>query len=318
MISVIVPVYNSDKYLSDCIDSILNQTYEDFELILVDDGSADNSGKICDIYAIKDARIKVFHKENGGVSYARNIGLKAATGDYIQFIDSDDYIKENFLQILHDSIIKNNSQISVCKATTVSIKGFEINSKSKVTKDICLGRDEAANFIFNEMNNALWNKLISKDIIKDICFEENRTFGEDPYFLVQVLNNCSKVSFVPDELYYYRKNDESITSTKFSERKFDQVYFKDKMYEYMCQNFPDLIDLSNKWRFTSRLNICRMLCLTGNDKKYEAVFQEYKLFMKEHYIEIKGLLSKKENMEYKVFKMGIPIYSFFVKMIFKR
>lgn len=316
MISVIVPVYNAEKYLSTCIESILSQTYTNFELLLVDDGSTDNSGVICDEYAQKDNRIKVIHQENSGVSSARNAGLKICNGDYIQFIDSDDYIKSSFLEILYSAIMNDNSQIAVCKATTVLIDGTEKESNSKVIDNICLEKNEATVFLFNEMNNALWNKLISKDVIKNIAFEEGRTFGEDPYFLVQILNNCDKVSFVPDELYYYRKNEGSITSTRFSEKKLDQVYFKDKMYEYMSEHFPDLKALANKWRFTSRLNICRMLYITGNSKDYEELISEYKGFMKEQNKVVSSTLSKKERAEYAVFRLGKFIYSVFVNIVF--
>lgn len=318
MISVIVPVYNSENYLSECIDSLINQTYKNFELILVDDGSTDKSARMCDEYAIKDSRIKVVHKENGGVSSARNVGLQLSQGEYIQFVDSDDYVKPEFLSILINSIEQNNSQISVCKASTIHINGTKSKSKSKVSENITLDRKEATSFLFNEMNNALWNKLISKDAIKDIIFEEGCTFGEDPYFLIQVLNNCERVSFVADELYCYRKNEGSITTTKFSEKKFDQVYFKDKMYYFIQEYFPDLIPLAKKWRFTSRLNICRMLYLNDMQNQYKTIRVEYSNFMHQEYKEVKFSLSKKEKTEYFLFRFSKLFYCLFIKTVFKR
>ena len=114
LISVIIPIYNVEKFLSFCIDSIVNQTYKNLEIILVDDGSTDNSGKICDEYALKDNRIKVMHKQNGGVSSARNVGLNIAKGKYIGFVDSDDYVENDMFEILHNLIIKNNVDISCC------------------------------------------------------------------------------------------------------------------------------------------------------------------------------------------------------------
>ena len=115
LISIIVPVYKAEKYLSECIDSIISQTYENFELILIDDGSPDNSGKICDEYAEKDKRIKVIHKENAGVSSARNIGLDNASGEYIAFIDSDDFVDKQYLEKLHCNLKHNDADISLCR-----------------------------------------------------------------------------------------------------------------------------------------------------------------------------------------------------------
>lgn len=318
MISVIVPVYNVEKYLNKCVESIVNQTYKDLEIILVDDGSPDNCNIICDQWVQKDSRIKVIHKKNGGVSNARNVGLENATGNYIAFVDSDDYVDPKMFEELLNSIICNKSEIAVCKAFTISLDGKISETTTEITNDFTLDRDEAALFLFNAMNNALWNKLFKKALIDDIRFEAGKTFGEDPYFLVQALSKCSKVSFVSKPLYYYRKNRGSITSTRFSERKFDQVYFKDKMYEFMKENFEELVPLSNKWRFTSRLNICRMLYLSKKHRNYKNIINEYQQFMKSEYCVLNTLLSKNEKIEYNILRLGSIIYTVFVKLVFAR
>ena len=138
LISVIIPVYNVEKYLKRCMDSVLKQTYSNIEIIIVDDGSTDTSGSLCDEYWKKDSRITVFHKENGGLSSARNFGLERVSGNYVCFIDSDDFIHENYISFMYDKIIKNDADICYCKSTKftddVQIKNEIENEKSKIKK----------------------------------------------------------------------------------------------------------------------------------------------------------------------------------------
>lgn len=312
MISVIVPVYNVEKYLHKCVDSIINQTYKDLEIILVDDGSPDNCPKICDEYAQKDNRIKVIHKENGGVSSARNVGLISAQGEFVQFIDSDDFIKEQMIEKLISSLHETSSDIVVCRAITYYDSGKEKIQKNDKWEEV-LNRDDAAKLIFSEMNNAMWNKLFKKELAEGILFEEGRTFGEDPYFLAQILNKSKKVSFVSEELYYYRQRENSITSGKFSEKRFDQVYFKDKMYDYFTENFSQIVHLAERWRFVARLNICRNIFSAKKEKEYKGVVCDYRNFLKSNYKKVRSLLKSKEIIEYSVFKLGGGIYKIFIK-----
>ena len=154
LVSIIVPVYNVEKYLERCLDSLINQTLKDIEIILVDDGSTDDSGNICDKYAKKDKRIKVIHKENGGLSDARNIGLSIANGRYLQFVDSDDFIHKQMIEILYNTIINNNADISICDFDKV----YE-NTKIKYnTKEISL------NFTLDTLNIIILNINIAPSI----------------------------------------------------------------------------------------------------------------------------------------------------------
>ena len=130
MISVIVPVYNVEKYLRQCLDSVLAQTYRELEIILVDDGSTDGSGAICDEYATRDSRIKVVHQQNGGLSSARNAGLDLATGEYVAFVDSDDYIHETMLELLYQALVENNADTVICNFERVDEKGDVISVRS--------------------------------------------------------------------------------------------------------------------------------------------------------------------------------------------
>ena len=222
-ISVIVPVYNVEKYLNRCIDSILNQTFKDFELILVNDGSTDNSGKICDDYAIRDKRIRVIHKENGGLSSARNIGIKNSKGNYLGFVDSDDYIHPNMYEILYNSCKAYNAEISICSFKKVyenDIVDYVIDSNTYIEEYDNL---EALHKLFDE-NGVQFviacNKLYKKEIFDDLEYPINK-IHEDDFIIHKVLYKSKKIIYIYEYLYYYFQRSDSIINTEFNIKKID-------------------------------------------------------------------------------------------------
>ncbi|MGL5583222.1 MAG: glycosyltransferase family 2 protein [Cetobacterium sp.] len=215
-ISIIVPIYNAENYLEKCIDSILNQTFKDFELILVNDGSLDNSGKICDEYAQKDKRIVVIHKTNGGLSSARNIGLDIAKGEYIGFVDSDDWIEPEMYEVLYNSCIQNKSDVSVIGINTC--QNGEIIKKIKHLNKVYIGEEIIEEITSNKNNNigwTVWNKLWKFEKIKYLRFKEGRIY-EDGLFLYQSLGNINSISIENDCYYNYRTDNVSITRSNIS------------------------------------------------------------------------------------------------------
>ncbi len=218
-ISVIVPVYNVEKYLSRCIDSILNQTFSDFELILVDDGSPDQSGKICDEYALKDSRVKVIHKKNGGVSAARNTGIDEAVGEYIMFVDSDDYIDENMLS---DMMIHNGVDAIFCGFTYVDKMGNKIKKCS--VKDFCA--IEKPLFIEkhymkckkNYIISGPCNKIFKTEVIKrnNVKFDETISICEDGSFVMNALQYCKTFSNIGASYYNYVQYGENTLMHKYN------------------------------------------------------------------------------------------------------
>ena len=214
-ISVIVPVYNVEKYLNRCVDSILNQTFEDFELILVNDGSPDNCGNICDEYAQKDNRVKVIHKKNGGVSSARNVGIDIAQGEYIMFVDSDDWINENMLNDMYnmpDSDMKVSSIRMIGKDNSTE---YIIDTKMYTQEDLLIGFFSEAFPIICFCGPCC--KLYKKDIIFNnaVRFNEDMSLGEDTYFNLNYIKHCKSI-YTSEQIYYYymRENSESLF-TKF-------------------------------------------------------------------------------------------------------
>ena len=214
LISIIVPIYNVEKYLSKCIESILEQTYTNFELILVNDGSPDKCGRICNEYAKKDSRIKVIHKKNGGLSSARNIGIDVAKGEYLGFVDSDDYIEPYMYEYLLKAALDNECSLSVCNINYVFEDGKILN---KVTN----ASDEVLNFVeaITEMNTykkfdmGAWSKLYKKDLFKNIRFPEGK-LSEDFYIMYKIFDRAQKVAYVSTPCYNYLQRANSITKNK--------------------------------------------------------------------------------------------------------
>lgn len=215
MISVIVPIYNVEKYLPTCIESILNQTYKDLEILLIDDGSTDNSGKICDEYAERDNRCIVIHQQNKGVSETRNTGLNHATGEYISFIDSDDYIHPQMLEILYETLQKGAYDFAIVAHKKVFNKLEKINISVASINTISLNRDALMLGLYNKTHisesdfQAVWNKLYKKTLLKDMLFRS--TGSEDTEFNNRVYLKAQSAAFIDLELYYWLQRSNSIS-----------------------------------------------------------------------------------------------------------
>ena len=222
LISVIVPVYNVERYLPRCIESILKQSYTNFELILIDDGTPDRSGMICDRYAEKDSRIRVVHKENGGVSSARNAGIDVAKGDWITFIDSDDWVSNSFLEsFFQDTIEDFDLLIGSCKIVRSRVQHY-INRDGEINIYECL--DGAIKALENFMFDVPWGKMFKRDLILDnkLNFPVGIKWGEDSHFVAEYLALCKKMRFVSGAVYNYNCLNQSSITNK-------QIWTKEKI-----------------------------------------------------------------------------------------
>ncbi len=220
LISVIIPVYNMQQYLKQCIDSVINQTYKNLEIILVDDGSTDDSPNICDEYALKDNRIKVIHKQNSGVSSARNAGLDIAKGDYIGFVDSDDFISSDMYETLYNAIIKTDAQFVLCNW----FKGNDDNwvEYKNFPKTENITRNDALEIFIGYM--FVVNKLFKKSFITDFRFSEVQEYGEDLLFCFNAFLKVESVVCVNKPQYYYRLNFNSVTNNNKFKKSFLRVF----------------------------------------------------------------------------------------------
>lgn len=237
LISVIVPIYKVEQYLERCVDSILNQTFTDFELVLVDDGSPDNCGAICDEYAKKDERIVVIHKENGGLSDARNAGiewaLKNSDSEWITFIDSDDWVHIDYLEYLYNSAKKNNTDISVCHFERMSDIDDKINTKLPLSANVYTPED----FYVKENVNAVvaWGKLYKKELWTDIRYPYGK-IHEDEFTTYKLLFKCNMITVLDCELYYYYINPNGIMNSEWSVKRLDVLDALENQIEFLQKN----------------------------------------------------------------------------------
>lgn len=240
LISVIIPVYNVEKFLKKCLDSVINQTYTNLEIIVVDDGSKDKSGEICDSYKNKDARIKVIHKQNGGLSSARNVGLEKSNGDYILFLDSDDWIDLTYIEVLYNNLIENNCEISVpgfCLSyeNGKRIKDSKINSKTVFSTEEAL-----SNYLFNGyITPCVASKLWKRELWENIKCPEGKLF-EDQFTTYKLIMKSKLIVFDPSISYYYFKRNGSIGHSSFSKKTYDLLDAISKQYLDILAKYPNL------------------------------------------------------------------------------
>ena len=239
LISIIIPVYKVEKYLEKCIQSVINQTYENLQIILVDDGSPDNCGKICDEYAKKDHRIEVIHKSNGGLSDARNKGLEIAKGEYIGFVDSDDYIEADMYEVLYNLLKQYNADVSICNFYTVSqgkisIKnadnGINEYNRIEILKEILLDKN---------IQSYAWNKLYKKELFDEIKYPIGKKY-EDIGTTFYLLEKCNKVVVTGKSEYYYINRQDSIVNNVTESTITDYIELIIQRYDYLEENIKEL------------------------------------------------------------------------------
>lgn len=240
LISIIIPIYNVEKYLTACIKSVMGQTYKEIEILLIDDGSTDGCGKICDEYSLIDPRIKVYHKKNGGLSDARNYGVTKTNGKFIFFLDSDDYMELDTIEKLYINLKKYNADISISNFYYYYGEDNMIENY-KITSDLVLNKQEAMQELLKNdfFKNFAWGKLYRKEIIENILFPIN-TWFEDIYWMHHVIHEIDKIVFINDTLVYYRQRTDSISYNR-GLKKIDLIegYFYRR--EFLKHNYPDLL-----------------------------------------------------------------------------
>lgn len=266
LISVIVPVYKVEEYLKKCIDSIINQTYKKLEIILVDDGSPDSCPQICDQYAKLDDRIKVIHKTNGGLSDARNAGMAVASGKYISFIDSDDYIDSNMLNILLDVAIKNNCQVVQCGTVKFNY-GEDVNANKNNLAVKVYSTTDALFELINDRSlvQTVWNKLYSADVALTEFFPKGK-LNEDEFWTYKIFAKSTKIAEINADMYFYLQRNSSIMGEQYSIKRLDALQAKTERQDFIQNNFPEIADAANKNLFFSCVYSCQRV-LRDMDKK---------------------------------------------------
>lgn len=256
MISVIVPIYNVAPYLRQCVDSILKQTYSDLEVLLVDDGSPDECGKICDEYTKSDHRVRVFHTENRGLSAARNVGIENAKGEYLGFVDSDDWIEPDMYEILLKSIQNTNAGISICGYLYES---ENTQKECACGKNLYSGIDLQLALFEGKINSNVWNKLYRRELFQEIRFPEGMNY-EDLATMHRIIDEAEGVVTINRLLYHYRAREGGITKSYTAKNILDYAdahlmrynYFNDKKFDQFAKEETLMIaakGLSKVWRW---------------------------------------------------------------------
>lgn len=296
MISVIIPVYNVEDYVEECIQSLLSQTYTNFEMIIVDDGSTDSSGDICDRYSQIDQRIKIIHKENSGPSSARNAGLDLVCGDYICFVDSDDTVKCNYLEKLLNTIVKYKADMVICDAETSRLGDPEYATLEETS----LNQSQAWEWLSDNVSReytlmvVVWNKIFSKKIFTNLRFPTEK-IHEDDYMINQLLIRAEQIIFLPDKLYMYRYNASGITGSE----NISDIRHMDFVDAY-CERIRIAIE-DNRLDFASRTLRNGLIKLMhyykmGDDIAFASRKEYKKMFINYHIV-----LSIKQQLKYGFF-----------------
>lgn len=242
-ISIIVPVYNVEAYLEKCVESILKQTYTNLEILLVNDGSTDKSGELCDKLALRDHRIRVIHKENGGLSDARNRGIDEASSNLIGFIDSDDYIDEDMYETLYRQMVASKADLSMCGHYDVY---HQIPEKQVAEiKTWELMPEEAIKMVMEAkiLSVTAVNKLYKKALFEQLRFRIGK-IAEDAFIMVDLIHQCSKIVATNEKKYYYVHRENSITTQKFSLKFLNVIEAYEQNAKIISENYPDLYDVA--------------------------------------------------------------------------
>lgn len=289
LISVVVPIYKVERYLSDCIDSVLQQTFRDFELILVDDGSPDKCGEICETYKANEKKygisIHVIHRENGGLSAARNSGIdwvfENSNSEWITFIDSDDAIVENYLEALYDAVYNNEAEIATCLSRkvideqmyyhlTVPIKDTAVMSG----RDACIEQYTTA----EKVKEVAWGKLYKRELFSKLRYPEGK-INEDEYTTPILLYEASKVVCICNALYLYRYREDSIMNERFSIKRYDGIEGFTHCINYFMEKKE--IEIVNYIRYKKNIQIAYFALLSKKHGSFDLIPDEYKMSEKQ-------------------------------------
>lgn len=272
LISIVVPVYNVEKYIRRCVDSIINQSYKKIEVWLVDDGSPDECGQICDMYAAKDERIRVIHKSNGGLSDARNVAMQNCTGEYTTFIDSDDWVSVYYIENLVEAITRNNSDLAISWFENVFENDSIIKSSTNTLIGYtCLNSTECLEKMLYQdgVETSAWGKLYKTELIKDLRYPVNKIYEDIPV-TYESIKRAHRIALICNVDYYYFQRRDSIQNVLFNERKLDGIIHCKNMIESIKNDYPELIKAAYCRYFSTTCNILFQI----NDDSHEDIKRE--------------------------------------------
>jgi len=321
MISVIVPIYNTNEYLTQCVESILNQSYTELEVILIDDGSTDGSGNTCDFFCEKDRRVQVVHQSNQGLSAARNTGIDLAKGEYLSFVDSDDTIHKDFYRILMFELTKHNAQLAMCNILLKTDSSAVNKAYDKVDVKI-LNKSDALNFMTQVQDNvimsAAWNKIYRRELFENIRYPIGK-LHEDEFVIHEILWHVETVAWCDAELYEYLiRRSTGITATIKNRTRYDKIealwsrvlFFRDLNEEYWFTRSYDFFLAILIWRYKGLKEI---QVITRKQ-----LFHEKIIFIKAFYDNKRARLPLKKRCKYFVYILNLYLYEKLEQILVKK
>lgn len=313
LISIIIPVYNVEPFLRKCLDSVESQTYKNTEIILVDDGSTDHSGKIVDEYAARDPRIKAFHQANGGLSNARNNGIKIATGKYLTFIDSDDYVAKDYVAYLFGLLKKDNfkAKLAICSLMNVFEKTGKHLDNGNGQEIVLTGKECLKKMCYQQLvDTCAYAKLGARELYDQVKFPEGYLF-EDIATTYQLFALCDTVACGFSAKYYYVIRQGSIVRSSFNKKKLELLLMTDKMAAFVKKTYPDLANAALRRQVYARFSTLNQIL---NDPQADAASEQEKIlgFLKKNRRAVLAdpLTPKRDRIAYKMLSFGLPFYKF--------
>lgn len=304
LVSIIIPIYNVERDLKRCIESVLNQTYKNIEIILVDDGSPDNCPKICEDYKSQDSRIKVIHKKNGGLSDARNAGIEISQGKYITFIDSDDYVTEDYVEYLYKLIVKYKADMSICSHDAVyinDIKRFNTDcNESIMNSDIALEKM----LYHKNYDVSAWAKMYKMELFNEIRYPVGRLF-EDAATTYKLIDKSQRIAYGSGSKYKYIIRPDSIVTSKFNYSKLDLIISTNEMCDFIEGKYYSLQQASIRRRVYANLSTLRLMDNVAEE--YKAQKEEIIKTIKKYSFQV--LKDKKTPKRDKIAILAININS---------
>jgi len=320
-ITIVVPVYNVEKFLKCCLDSILNQSFQDFQLILVNDGSTDNSGQICDEYQKKSEKVTVIHKKNGGLSSARNAGIESAKAPYIGFVDSDDYIEKDMFQVLYAAIKNHGADIASVDYLPVSENDFTAKDleDSTISYEVFDETEVVSQLLVNEkIHRCAWNKLYKLELFENVRYPEGKVF-EDTFTTYQLYRLAKKAVATNYKGYFYRQNDASITRKSFTPKNLDVLSETQKVLTDMEVNAPNLLEFEQARLAEHYVELVMKLLNAPKTKETKKYLDDVLRKIKNDYGMLRQNKRTKKKIRRAIVAMNIAPHAFFMSYrIFKK
>lgn len=318
MVSVIVPVYNVRPYLKECIDSILAQSYRQMEIILIDDGSTDGSGEFCDAYAQMDNRIHVIHQPNQGLSAARNCGIEYASGEYLCFVDSDDYLYPYSIETLLRLCVENKADMSVCTFDMLNGKKHIANPNARTSSavEVFYGEQKMDAYLRqNKIHTTAWGKMFAAELFHEIRFPVGKLY-EDVYILHRILHEARCIAYLPKSTYIYRIRPGSITNSGFSLQSMDMLEAHTKLFRFVEERYPELLPYAQANMMC--IHITLLFMIFNAKASYPALEKQLRDYCRAHFtVYMKHGNSKKRKLLLPILCVSLPLAKFLYRLYLK-